>query len=229
LTVDADATLAAVRVIIAQYDRVYAVLWGTGERDPQNLVENTLDTEAYEIDNRWYGNVRLVRYGASEAMGDMIGSDARFGETILLQQFAVSRGEALPRPDDDTPLLTTVRPGDVLQLQLTWMTDTPIAQDYAIFVQLLSPEGTLVAQRDSAPGGGTHPTSAWTPDETVRDHHALMIPHNLTAAHYSLIIGFYNPANSSERLPVMRMGRNGNEGAGDYLILGSIAVKGEGE
>lgn len=223
LTVDNAATLAAVRDIIRQHNRIHAVLWGTSERDPQNLVEHTLDTEAYEIDNHWYGDVRLVRYGASDAMGATINSGARFDEAITLQRFAVGAQYAAPLQND---ALIVVQPGDVLQLRLEWTTDSPLPMDYAIFVQLLSPEGLPVTQRDSAPGGGTKPTSGWIPGETVVDHHALMIPHNLTPANYSLIIGFYNPANPSERLTVTNL--NLSNSADDYLKLGDVTVEAGG-
>jgi mannosyltransferase len=211
MTVDADATLAATRDIIQRHDRVYAVLWGTAERDPQNIVENTLDAEAYEIDNVWYRNVRLARYGASEDMGEAVESGARFGEAITLQRLRLSAGESAGED-----VLTTLKPGDVLQVRLEWMTDTPPMMDYVIFVQLLSPEGALVAQRDSPPGGGTRPTTTWQPGETIFDHHALVIPDNLTVSHYTLILGFYNPASPSERLAV-------NSGQ-DYFTVGMIAV-----
>lgn len=208
LTVDNDATLAAVREIIASHERIYAVLWGTSERDPQNLVENTLDTEAFEIDNRWFGNVRLVRYVSPQPMRATVESGAIFGENITLASYALSGNGAVYQPDD------------VLQVQLDWQPDAPVDRRYKIFIQLLSPDGLVVAQRDSEPGGGLLPTDSWKPGETIRDRHALLIPDDLPPAHYRLIIGFYNPDAPQERLPV---------GDGDYLLLSEITVENMGE
>jgi mannosyltransferase len=211
LTVDTETTQAAVREIIDRYGRIYAVLWGTEERDPQNIVENMLDTEAYEIDNVWYRNVRLARYGASEMMGEWVESGERFGEHITLERFKVSAGAR-------DEVLTAVTPGDVLQLEVEWTTDAPLPFDYKVFFQLISTDGVLITQRDSMPRGDTYPTSRWQAGEIVVDRHALGIPDDLPPSHYSLIIGFYNPANSGERLPVIM--RNS-----DYLVLGDIVVE----
>ncbi|HEX2619624.1 MAG TPA: hypothetical protein VHL11_05735, partial [Phototrophicaceae bacterium] len=210
--VDTDATLSAVRDIIANHDRIYAILWGTTERDPQNLVENTLNTEAFEIDSRWFGNVRLVRYVSPQTMGETVESGAIFGDSITLESYALSKPHTQP----------IYYPGDTLQLRLDWQTSASIPRRYKIFVQLLSPDGVLVSQRDSEPGGGLKPIDSWTPEEVVADNHAIIIPDDLTPAHYRLIIGFYNPDNSAERLPLTI---NGTAEATNYLTLETITIE----
>jgi hypothetical protein len=87
---------------------------------------------------------------------------------------------------------------------------------YKVFLQLLNADGVLAAQRDSEPGGGQFPTTGWSPDETIIDNHALMIPDDLAPSHYTLIIGLYNPDDPLARLPV---------GDGDFLVLGEINVE----
>ena len=203
---DDAATLEETRQIINQHGRIYAVLWGTNERDPNGIVENTLDSEAYEANSQWYGDVRLVRYVAPVEFDAFTQADMQFGESITLERFALSA--------------ETLQPGDVLQVQLQWSTDALIDQRYKVFVQMISPDGPPpVAQRDSEPSGGLSPTIDWQIGETIIDNHALIMPDNLPSTNYALIIGLYNPDNPLERLPV---------GDGDFFLLAEIFIE-EGE
>jgi len=199
---DDEATLAEVRQIISEHNRIYAVFWGMDERDPNHIIENTLDREAYEADNVWYGSVRLVRYGGAIEFESVQDSGARFGETIMLETYALTTN--------------TVNAGDVLRLQLMWMTNAPLTTRYKVFMQLLDSNGVLVAQRDSEPSGGLLPTLYWAVDSAVTDNHALVIPPDLAAGDYTLIIGLYDGNNPSTRLPV---------DDGDYLTLSQITVR----
>lgn len=187
--------------ILNQHDRIFAVLYGTGEQDPQGLVTATLNSAAYQINSEWIGDVRLERYAAPVTFSDFQPSGARFGEHITLQQFAISAA--------------TLRPNDALQIQLDWLTDLPLASRYKVFIQLLRPDGTLAAQRDSEPGGGEVLTTLWQPDQVVSDKHALAIPADLAPAEYTLIIGLYDLNDPSARLAV---------GDGDYLVLATVTV-----
>lgn len=203
MTVDADATTRAVEALLAENTRIYAVLWGTDERDPDGLVERLLDARAFEIDDRWYGSVRLVRYATERDSGTPVDSGARFGESITLHAYAVSALD--------------VAAGDALLVRLTWGTDAPLTTRYKVFVQLLSPDGTLAAQRDAEPAGGLTPTTAWDVGQAVSDNHALLIPQALAAAEdYTLIVGLYDAENPAARLAV---------GDGDALTLATIRVR----
>ncbi|HRL14320.1 MAG TPA: hypothetical protein PKX07_20735, partial [Aggregatilineales bacterium] len=199
----ADATRAAVAALIAGHSRIYAVLWGTDERDPDGIVEDALNQGAFQIDDRWYGSVRLVRYVTPLTGGTPQTSGARFGDTITLESVTLS-GD-------------TVTAGDALQVRLTWRADAPISARYKVFVQLLNPDGTLATQRDSEPGGGRLPTITWTPGEPVNDNHALLIPEALPPGDYRLILGLYDADDPLARLPVST--------GGDALDLGIIRVR----
>jgi 4-amino-4-deoxy-L-arabinose transferase-like glycosyltransferase len=202
MTPDADATRAAVAALIAGNSRIYAVLWGTDERDPDGIVEDALNRGAFQIDDRWYGSVRLVRYVTPLTDGTPQTSGARFGDIITLESFTLSGA--------------SVTTGDALQVRLTWDTDAPVSARYKVFVQLLNPDGTLAAQRDSEPGGGRLPTVTWTPGEPVSDNHALLIPEALPPGDYRLILGLYDADDPLARLPVST--------GGDALDLATIRV-----
>lgn len=199
---DDDATYAQIIHIIADHPRIFALFWAQSERDPNNIVEGTLDTQAYEADAQWYGGVRFTRYIAPLHFDDFTPADVRFGEHIRMVQYALNAD--------------TLRAGDVLQVQLHWQADAPIEMRYKVFVQLLDVQGQVVAQRDAEPSAWNRPTITWAVDEIITDQHALIIPNNLPQAHYTLIIGLYNADNPSARLAV---------GDADYFILAKITLE----
>ncbi len=197
---DDPATRALVEQIIADHPRAFVVFWGETERDPQRVVETTLDGSAFEVGETWYGDVRLARYVMPVAPQFERESGARFGQHITLESYALS---------DET-----VKAGDALQVRLGWRTDAPLTTRYKVFLQLLDANGALAAQRDSEPGGGLALTTTWAADETIRDQHALLL--NLPPGEYSLIVGLYDMNDPTARLSV-----DGN----DYLTLATITVQ----
>ncbi|TVR20648.1 MAG: hypothetical protein EA396_10305 [Anaerolineaceae bacterium] len=197
-----EDTAAQTRAIIARHRMIYAVLWGTDERDPRRVVETTLGTLAYPVDSRWFGDVRLARYAAGDDMPPATALDLRFGDSITLIDYTLSP--------------VTVRAGDAVRLRLTWQAETALDGRYKVFVQLLNPDGVLVAQRDSEPVGDLRPTFTWAAGERISDRHALIIPNDLPPTHYSLIIGLYNADNPSMRL-ILADGR-------DYFLLETITI-----
>jgi len=202
LTSDDNATLAAVEGIIAEYKRAFVLFYGENERDPRRIVESTLDAQAFELDDTWYGDLRLARYVMPAPMQIERASGARFGDAIALVSYALST-EALS-------------PGDMLQVRLVWRAELPLAQRYKVFLQLLDAAGGLAAQRDSEPGGGLALTTTWTPGETTTDNHALLIPETLMPGEYRLIVGLYQLDPPNARLPV---------GDGDFLDLGALRLR----
>ena len=186
---DDDATYAAVTQIIAEHDRVFAVLWGEAERDPQRIVESTLSAQTFKAGDEWYGDVRLVRYVMpADEYPIAVDEPVQFGEHITLESFALNAD--------------TFEAGDVLQVQLNWTTDAHLQARYVVTVQLLNPDGSLATQHDGEPGGGLALTTTWEAGEVVVDNHALVLPNDLTQTHYTLIIGLYDSNNPSVRVPV---------------------------
>src|SRR5690606_17398767 len=108
-----------------------------------------------------------------------------------------------------------VSPNDALQVQLIWQTDTLLETRYKVFLQLLTSEGVLVAQRDSEPSGNQAPTTSWQVNERIVDNHALAIP-DLEAGDYTLILGLYDSNNPEARLAVNDT---------DFFTLGTIIVE----
>ena len=199
---DDAQTLAAVQKIISEHQRIFVLFWGEAERDPNHVIENTLDSTTYEAgQDIWYGDVRFAQYVTPVTMADSKPIYKLFGDSIMLEHAAVSG--------------RTFRRGDVVQIQLEWHTDTLLQKHYKVFVQLLNSGGVLVAQRDSEPAGGSQPTTSWQPDTIIKDQHGLALPNDLTPGNYQIIVGLYDADDPNQRLPVA--GKS-------YVSLGFVAI-----
>ena len=114
-----------------------------------------------------------------------------------------------------------VIPGGELSVTLYWRARSAMDRDYTVFVHLLDGNGRIVAQRDGQPGDGFYPTSIWDPGEVVPDEYAIIVPPDLPAGDYEVVVGmYYFP--TGERLPIVD-----SFGAemGDRVVLGSILVR----
>jgi hypothetical protein len=98
--------------------------------------------------------------------------------------------------------------GGRLRVTLYWQAQEMMGNSYTVFVHLLGPDGTVVAQHDGMPVEGAIPTDDWAVGEVVADRHLVEFL-GLPAGEYSLVAGMYNPT-TGERLPTS---------GGDTLIL----------
>ncbi len=193
--------------IIARHDRIYVVFWGESERDPERLVERWLDAQAFKASEEWVGDVRFVTYAVAgngtAAMETPV--TAQFGDHIRLLGYTMSDAK--------------INPGDILQLSLFWQTDVSLDQRYKVFLHLVDSQGQIVTQRDSEPGGGLALTSTWSPNETMVDNHGLLIPPQLPAGQYELLLGLYDLTDPAARLFVQTAA-----GTADTMSIGKITV-----
>lgn len=54
-----------------------------------------------------------------------------------------------------------------LRVCMVWVALAPVPDDYNLFVHVLDAQNTIIAQYDNQPRGGTYPTGAWLPGETI--------------------------------------------------------------
>lgn len=188
--------------IIEEHSRIYVVLYGQSEQDPDGIVTATLNQSAFPISGEWVGDVRFERFASPANFSENDTVNVQFGEHITLESIALNR--------------RSFNPNDAIQIQLEWITDSELDIRYKVFIQLLNSEGVLVAQRDSEPSGNQALTTLWRPSETVVDNHALAIP-DLAPGDYTLILGLYDSENPESRLPVAE---------GDFYTLGTIQIEG---
>ncbi|MCA9905201.1 MAG: hypothetical protein KC547_15200, partial [Anaerolineae bacterium] len=180
-------TLAETQAALTGAQAIYAIFWGDAERDPNHVVELTLDHQAYLVDDTWYGDVRLARYLLP---GDMSVRDLDVSFEQGIRLIGVRWSDAG----------TTLAPGDAVLVALEWRAETVQTRQYKVFVQLLYPDGTLATQHDGEPVGNSLPTTAWQLGEIIEDHHALYIPTDAPAGDYTLIVGLYAVDPPYERL-----------------------------
>ncbi len=185
---DDETTRRQVLDIIAGHDRLHAIFYGAAEQDPGQVVETTLNMNAFEVSDNWVDDLRYVQFVRAAPLQPATQVNLWFGDEITLRSYALSAVE--------------VKAGDVLQVQMVWAAKETPNQRYKVFVQLLNADGVLVAQRDSEPAGGSLATNTWASGGSSVDNHALMLPADLPAGDYVLIAGLYDINDASARLPV---------------------------
>ena len=201
-TADENITRRQVLQIVAEHNRIHAVFYGAVQQDPKRIIETTLNENAFEIREQWFGDVRFALYAAPLQFDEWQRPELPFGEQITLAAYAINS--------------QTVEAEDVLQVQLVWMADETPSKRYKVFLQLLNGEGALVAQRDSEPAGGSAITTTWAPGESIVDNHGLSIPSGLPLGDYRLVAGLYDIDDPSARLIA-----DGES----YAVLGEIVLR----
>jgi 4-amino-4-deoxy-L-arabinose transferase-like glycosyltransferase len=203
---DPDATERELNDILATHRRLYAVFWGTDEPDPGRWVESWLDKHTYKAGERWYGSARLATYAvpAQVTRTPQQALEVRLGDDIWLD------GYSLPTP--------TAAPGDIVQLALFWRVGAPIDERYKVFVHILDGNGGIVAQTDREPRSDLAPTNTWIPGKQVVDRYGVMLPPELGAGVYPIVVGMY--AFDGMRLRIFKDGVD----QGDALNVAGVIV-----
>ncbi|GAB4475402.1 MAG: hypothetical protein Kow00124_16350 [Anaerolineae bacterium] len=96
---------------------------------------------------------------------------------------------------------TDVWSGGSLLVALAWLPEDTPAVDYSVFLHLVDAQGTIAAQLDGPPAEGRHPTTTWARGERVIDLRRIILPPDLPAGEYQLIVGVYN-WQTGERVPL---------------------------
>ncbi|OQY21551.1 MAG: hypothetical protein B6I34_07110 [Anaerolineaceae bacterium 4572_32.1] len=98
-----------------------------------------------------------------------------------------------------------VTPGSTLALTLHWSALAQMGTPYVVFVHLARADGSILAQYDTQPRNGAHPTTQWQVGEQVRDSYTFLIPNDTPAGSYWIKVGMYAP-HAGPRLPVVDPG-----------------------
>jgi len=197
---DEASTLTELQNIAAQANNIYAVYWATQQADPNHLIEGWLDSHLFKATDQWYGNVRLVSYANPRAATalEQTQVDYRLGEHIRLTGYALS---SFP-----------ITPGDILQVALTWESDTPLTENYTVFVQVLDTANHLVGQRDAPP---LRPAPDWSAGTPIADGHGVFIEPGTPPGQHRVIAGLYN-SRTGQRLAV--------KPGDDFIELGTVEI-----
>jgi len=159
-------------------------------------VELWLNNHAYLADDRWFDDFRLLRYGTTTAE-QALRSGQNWGDPPILSLTQAS-ASAL-----------TLTPASFLNLDLVWRLHKT-SPDYHLFIQLLAPDQTPVAQYDHG-----WDTSQWPVGQTRSLRAALWLPPETAPGDYQLILGWYDPT-TGQRLASAQS---------DYAVLGTVQVR----
>jgi mannosyltransferase len=201
----ADQALVA---LTEGYSRVWLVMFGYAEQyDPDHLAERWLSEHGYRSSYRSFLGAYLTLYvmspsGVGSSMQHTVA--ASLGNEALLVGYSLSAGE--------------IKAGETLMLTLYWQALAEMEKRYTVFVHLLDADNRIVAQMDSEPLGGTHPTTEWQFGEIVRDNYGLLIAPHTPPGEYLLEVGMYYLP-TLERLPVLDASGNVKD---DRVVLGTI-------
>jgi hypothetical protein len=149
---------------------------------------------------------------------------ANLDNQVALMNASARAGLQIRRANWEKPL--AVRPGQVIQLTLTWRGLTSPRDSYTVFIHLMDAGNRPVegVSPDDTPLGGSFPTylwfPKWLPGQTVDDPYRLQIPPDLPPGDYYLEAGLYGMT-SHRRLPVVNLAGL----AGDRVILGPVQVE----
>jgi hypothetical protein len=205
---DTKSTVRELGEITDRHPVLFVLFQGEELADPEQLVEGWLNEHAYRSQTEWHGSVRVVVYGMPASVKEIEHPlDVRLGDRIELL------GYDLADQEDE--------PERMVRLTLFWRAEGTLTERLAVFAHLLDGEGRLVAQQDSEPSGGNRPTTTWATGETIADRLGILIPPELAAGEYLLVVGMYHP-DTGERLSVHDTGESA---VGDGITLTTIQVE----
>jgi hypothetical protein len=205
---NADQNLdEALERLVDRHPRLYVVYADSEDDQLSNPpVEAWLNGNAFPLGVEWLENARVATFATSTSPLEEQLVEAVFADGIELTTCTMDPG----------PLAPT----EVLRASLSWRSLQPTDNDYTIFLHLVDANGSVWAQHDSQPAGGSRPTSSWEAGEEITDHHGLALPADIPAGDYDLTLGLYD-ATTGERLAVTTVEQ---ETPTDGVVLGSISV-----
>ncbi len=145
--------------------------------------------------------------------------DATFAEGIHLDKYQISNPKSqISNPESPTSnlQLPTSNLQSPISIILQWRATVSVRRDYTVFIHLVAPDGSLVAQADGRPAWvATWPSDRWLPGQPVLDGHRISLPAGLPPGRYQVRAGLYY-WETMERLPLVD--------GGDEVLLGEVQI-----
>lgn len=225
---DGDQRVVAQTLSVPHVDFIYSSLWrpGGAVRYATALpIPSALPAGLYTLDVGLFGGDRS-RY---DTIDGAAGQPPRAGFVSIATLKVPGERVSPERPlavfggmialDGAQLASATAVPGGTVRATLRWVSVAAPGHDYTYFVQVLDPDGKLVAQDDSQPRGGRFPTSAWDPGDSSTEDVTVRLPPSARPGRYRVITGWYAPA-TGNRLPVTPPQPD------DAYAIGSVDVAG---
>jgi hypothetical protein len=106
--------------------------------------------------------------------------DIRFGDVARIIDYSVS-------PE-------SIRPGEAVDVTVTWEVLHPTDQPHQVFIHLISQQGAMVAQRDTYTGLGNYPSQWWVPGHIFTETYRVYVPDTAISPDDVVVrIGLSNP------------------------------------
>lgn len=156
------------------------------------------------------------------------GTEVSVGSVVTLTVSSGPRGQVGANFDHKLLLAsaefngTTFRPGDAVQIIVTWQVLARLPERYTTFIHIVGQDGRILTQRDVPPLGGSRPTNTWQPGEQLFDPYIVTLPRQAAPGTYWVQIGLYR---GDLRLPIVDPGAA--EAKGNALVLRQITVRGD--
>lgn len=209
-----ELTVSLLERLIKRYSRIWLVVDSGPEQGLPRPVERWLTERTYKVQETQFSQyARLLLYSTTnlpDPKQPQHHTALKLGQAIELVGYDLIPNEG-PAP---------FQHNQVVQLSLLWRTNTPLEENYTVFVQLLDESGQLRWQSDRYPVDGFRPTSTWAPGELIRDNYGFIVSKDLPAGQYQLITGMYHWPDL-ERLPVLAAD---GSSLGDHINLGTISL-----
>ncbi len=171
-----DSGPATAAAIFAAHQRLWVLNYRADVHAPEIPLNAWLSRNAALAFERWFGNTQLALFVRAEP------APHNWPAQALLEQNISMEYSAPP---------ASVRPGEVLYLNLRWQTDGRVERLDRVFVHFGLAEAPPVAQSDHALADGFMPITEWPLQHAAIDRHALLLPADLPAGQYLLLAGVY--------------------------------------
>ncbi|MDO8691038.1 MAG: glycosyltransferase family 39 protein [Dehalococcoidia bacterium] len=164
--------------IAGEYFRVWLVLGGEADYDPERRVERWLLEHGYQVEDEWFGNSRLSLFVFPRSGGSRALSGHLVNEELAMEGATLPMGQ-------------TVTQGRSLPVALTWRTLKPFSGRYRVSIRLLDSDNLVWSQRDVDVAPSLRPISNWAVGQPVSFNTGLRLAPGIPPGDYNLKLLVY--------------------------------------
>lgn len=176
-------TTAALDRVFQSHTRVWMLRIYDTVTDPNGIIRKYLAEHSILVDDRDFSgesNARVQGYLTQTPPFLPAGSttlNVELSDRVRLLGFSA------------TP--SAINAGDTLDVTFYWQVSQQVNANYQLSLQLLDPNGQVIAQHDETPLGDALPTSRWRPGEIYPEPVRLQLPRDVAPGDYAMIVKLY--------------------------------------
>lgn len=163
------------------------------------------------------GVYQLAMSLAESSAGELQGNTAILGELVVEAYAPSFEYDALWQNGIRLHSAQIEEEGDNLAVTLYWETEQEIFDSLKAFVHVIRPDtGEISAQSDAIPRDWSYPTTAWEPNEIVRDQRLIPLQ-DIEGGMYAVQVGWYDER-TGQRIPLAGSEEDRSK---DAFVIGS--------